>query len=54
LRCEAIRKIADLIAERRFVDSPSNPRVIDAANDPVLAQRVRKFDIQRALDYALE
>jgi hypothetical protein len=24
------------------------------ANDPVLAERIRKFDIQRALDYALE
>jgi hypothetical protein len=24
------------------------------ANDPVLAQRISKFDIQRALDYALE
>jgi len=24
------------------------------ANDPVLAQRIRKFDIQRALDHALE
>ena len=47
-------EIADLIAERRFVDLLQNPRVIDAANDPVLAERVRKFDIQRALDYALE
>jgi len=47
-------EIADLIADRRFVDLLQNPRVIDAANDPVLAERVRKFDIQRALDYALE
>jgi hypothetical protein len=47
-------EIVDLIAERRFVDLLQNPRVIDAANDPVLAARVRKFDIQRALDYALE
>src|SRR5438445_62731 len=47
-------EIADLIAERRFVDLLQNSRVIDAANDPVLAERVRKFDIQRALDYALE
>ena len=43
-------EIADLIAERRFVDLRQNPRVIDAANDSVLAERVRKFDIQRALD----
>jgi hypothetical protein len=47
-------EIADLIAERRFVDLLQNPRVIDAANDPVLAERIRKFDIHRALDYALE
>ena len=47
-------EIANLIAERRFVDLLQNPRVIDAANDSVLAERVRKFDIQRALDYALE
>jgi hypothetical protein len=47
-------EIVDLIAERRFVDLLQNPRVLDAANDPGLAERVRKFDIQRALDYALE
>jgi hypothetical protein len=27
---------------------------MDAVNDPVLADRIKKFDIQRALDYALE
>ena len=47
-------EIANLIAERRFVDLLQNPRVIDAANDSVLAEGVRKFDIQPALDYALE
>jgi hypothetical protein len=47
-------QIADLIAQERFLDLLQNPRVIEAANDPVLAERIRKFDIQRALDYALE
>jgi len=47
-------EIADLIAQGRFLDLLQNPRVIEVANDPVLAQRIRKFDIQRALDYALE
>jgi hypothetical protein len=47
-------EIADLIAQGRFFDLLQNPRVIEAANDPVLAERIRKFDIQRALDYALE
>jgi hypothetical protein len=28
--------------------------VIDAANDPVLVDRFKKFDLQRALDYAVE
>jgi hypothetical protein len=47
-------KIADLIAQGRFMDLLQNSRVIDALNDPVLAERIRKFDIQRAFDYALE
>jgi hypothetical protein len=47
-------EVADLIAQGRFLDLLQNPRVIEAANDPVLAGRIRKFDIQRALDYALE
>jgi hypothetical protein len=47
-------EIADLIAQGRFLDVLQNPRVIDVVNDPVLAARIKKFDIQRALDYALE
>ena len=47
-------EIADLVAQGRFLDLLQNPRVIEVANDPVLAQRIRKFDVQRALDYALE
>jgi Colicin V production protein len=47
-------EIADLIARGRFMDLLQNPRVIDALNDQVLAERVRKFNVQRAFDYALE
>jgi hypothetical protein len=47
-------EIADLIAQGRFLDLLQNRRVIEVANDPVLAERISKFDIQRALDYALE
>jgi len=47
-------EIADLIAQGRFLDLVQNPRVIEVANDAVLAEHIRKFDIQRALDYALE
>jgi hypothetical protein len=47
-------EIADLIAQGRFMDLLENPRVIEAVNDPGLAARIKKFDIQRAFDYALE
>jgi hypothetical protein len=47
-------EIADLIAQGRFMDLLQNPRVIEAVNDPVLAARIKKFDIQRALNYASE
>jgi uncharacterized membrane protein required for colicin V production len=47
-------EIADLVAKGRFFDILQNRHVIEAVNDPVLAARIKKFDIQRALDYALE
>jgi hypothetical protein len=47
-------EIAELIAKGRFFDLLQNPRVIDAANDPALASRIKRFDLQRALDYAAE
>ena len=47
-------EIADLLAQGRFIDLLQNPRVIEVANDPVLAQRIKQFDVRRALDYALE
>ena len=47
-------EIADLIAQGRFMDLLQNPRIIETINDPVLAARIKKFDIQRAFDYALE
>ena len=43
-----------MIAQRRFLDLLQAQRIIDAANDPVLADRIKKFDLQRALDYALQ
>ena len=47
-------EISEMITQRRFLDLLRNQRITDAANDPVLADRIRKFDFQRALDYALE
>ena len=47
-------EISEMIAQRRFLDLIQDQRVIDAANDPALANRIKKFDLQRALDYAVE
>lgn len=46
--------ISEMIAQGRFLDLLQNQRIIDAANDPTLADRIKKFDLQRALDYAVE
>jgi hypothetical protein len=48
------RHISDLIAQGRFVDLLQDDKILDAVNDPALAQQVRKFDLKGALDYALK
>ncbi|MEY2481273.1 MAG: hypothetical protein QOI04_2200 [Verrucomicrobiota bacterium] len=45
-------EITEMISQGRYFDLLHDARVIDAANDPTLAERVTKFDLQRALDYA--
>jgi membrane protein required for colicin V production len=47
-------EISEMIARGRYLDLLQNQRVIDAANDPVLANRLKQFELQRALDYAIE
>ena len=47
-------EISEMIAQGRFLDLIQDRRLIDAANDPALANRIKKFDLQRALDYATE
>jgi uncharacterized membrane protein required for colicin V production len=47
-------EVERLIEQGRYLDLMQNQSVLDALNDPTLVQRVRKFDLQRALDYALE
>ena len=47
-------EIADLISRGRFFDLLQNDKVLDAANDPELVRQIRKFDLRRALDYALQ
>jgi hypothetical protein len=29
-----------------------HPRVLEAANDPTLVERVKKFDLKKALEFA--
>lgn len=47
-------EISKMIAQRRFLDLIHDQRLIDAANDPALAKQIKVFDLQRALDYAVE
>jgi hypothetical protein len=47
-------EISEMIRQRRFLDLLQEPRVIDAANDQALGNRIKKFDLQKALDYAMQ
>jgi len=47
-------EIADMIAQGRVLDLLQDQRIIDAANDSVLRERIKKFDLQRALDYSIQ
>jgi hypothetical protein len=45
-------EITEMITQGRLVDLLRDPRIIDAANDPTLAERAKKFDLKKALEYA--
>lgn len=47
-------EISEMIAQGRFVDLLQNENIIDAANDPTLVEGLKRFDLQKALDYAME
>lgn len=47
-------EIAELISQGRFFELLQNPKIRAAANDPAVGQRVKNFDLQAALDYALK
>ena len=47
-------EIAGLISQGRFFDLLQNQKILDAANDPSVLQRVKNFDLSAALDYALK
>ena len=45
-------EIARLIREGRIMELLQNPRVLEAANDPTLTEKVKQFDIKKALEFA--
>jgi len=47
-------EISDMIAHGRVLDLLQDRRIIDAANDPMLREQIKKFDLQHALDYATQ
>jgi uncharacterized membrane protein required for colicin V production len=48
------RQVMQLIASGQIFELVKNQRMIDALNDPSLQARIKKFDLERALDYALQ
>jgi membrane protein required for colicin V production len=46
-------EIEELFTQGRFLDLLQDQRIIDALNDPTLLDLLRRFDLQRALDYSL-
>jgi len=48
------RQVMELIASGQVFELMKNQRMIDALNDPSLQARIKTFDLERALDYALE
>ena len=45
-------EIIEMIRQQRFFDLLQNPKLIEAVNDPALAAQVKRFEFQKALDYA--
>lgn len=45
-------EIADLIRQGRILELLQNRRVLEAANDPTLVEKVKGFDIKKALEFA--
>lgn len=48
------RQVMQLIASGQVFELLKNQRVVDALNDPSLQTRIKNFDLERALDYALQ
>ncbi len=48
------RQVMELIAKGNIFELMKNQRIIDALNDSSLQARIKNFDLERALDYALQ
>jgi len=46
-------EISAMIRQRRFIDLLENEKLIDVTNDAQLAELIKKFDLNAALDYAI-
>ena len=45
-------EVADLIRHGRILELMQHRRVLEAANDPTLVEKVKQFDIRKALEFA--
>jgi hypothetical protein len=47
-------EVTQMFAQGRLLELVQDPRIIDAANDPDLRARLKKFDLNTALNYATQ
>jgi hypothetical protein len=47
-------EISQAIEQGRLLDLLQNQKILDAMNDPTLIDEIKQFDLQRALDYAMQ
>ena len=47
-------EIIELIQQQRYLELLQNPKLIEAMNDPALAAQIKRFEFQKALDYAVQ
>ncbi|HST30357.1 MAG TPA: CvpA family protein [Chthoniobacterales bacterium] len=48
------QEVAQMLAQGQLMELIQDHRVIDAANDPELRERLKKFDVNAALTYAIQ
>ena len=48
------QEISQMAVQGRLLELVQDPRIIDAANDPDLRARLKKFDVNAALNYATQ